>query len=68
MTPAIHKGCINLETWKVDVATSIENASWLDDPNLSDSYVSANCELEMTVAEARSLAEAILEALESLES
>lgn len=65
VTPAIHDGCVNIETWGIDADTNLEHVAWVDD--VSDSSVVANCELEMTLDPARNLAESILAAIQSTE-
>jgi hypothetical protein len=65
--PAIHDGCINIETWQIDPHTNLSNAKWVDDISILDSSSIANTELELTATQARNLAAALLVAAESLD-
>lgn len=67
VTPSIHDGCVNIETWEVHAEASLEDAEWMDDPSIPDPSVIANCEFELTALEARNLAEALLTASQSVE-
>ncbi len=67
VSPAIHDGCVNIETWDIDADTILSDVTWLDDPSIPDSSVIANTELELTAEQARSLAEALLAAAQSFE-
>jgi len=56
----IQDGMINIETWQLDPETKIEHCAWVDDTSISDSDISANCELEMSIEAARRLATSLL--------
>jgi hypothetical protein len=62
---AIHPACVNLETWQVA-------AEWPDaldaSSELPEHAIDANTELELTIAQARDLAAALLRAAELAES
>lgn len=68
VTPGIHNEHINLEAWQIAPDTNLKDALWVDDPGLGDPSVISNCEIEMTVDEARELVDATLEALRLVES
>lgn len=59
LTPGIHEGCINLEIWEINAESDIDDCSWVDDESFDDSEVTANCEIELSLAEAQMLAEMI---------
>jgi hypothetical protein len=65
--PAIHDGCVNLETLQIDPNTCIGAATWLDEPPIPSGSLCANTELELTAAQARQLATALLAAADSID-
>jgi hypothetical protein len=66
--PAIHEGCVNIETWQLEPSTSLNDMMWVDEPPIPDGSVSANTELELTAAQACELAEALLAAARSMKT
>ena len=56
----IHEDMINLETWQVDPETNIDDCVWVDDPSISDSSITGNCEIEISIEDARNLATSLL--------
>ena len=62
----IHPGLVNLETWEVSVDADISGLH-LEDEELSDVDIVANTELELTPAQARSLAAALVAAADAAE-
>lgn len=64
--PAIHDGCVSIETWLIAADANIDDCEWVDDENIADSNVIDNCEIEMTASEAQRLAEALLRAVENV--
>ncbi|MEQ8211265.1 MAG: hypothetical protein RH917_15670 [Lacipirellulaceae bacterium] len=67
VTPSIHDGHINIETWNIKPEASLDNVSWVDDRSVPDADVLANIELELTAGEAERLAGAILAAIKALD-
>lgn len=67
VTPGIHDGCVNIETWEIDASANLDDKAWIADPSIPDSCVTANTELELTTTQARKFAEAILAAVKSVE-
>ena len=63
----IHDGCVNIETWGINSETELGDVAWVDHPSIPESSVLDNTELEMTIEQARSLANALLAAADSLE-
>jgi hypothetical protein len=68
VTPGIHVGCVNIETWEIAIDTSLDSAAWVDHPSVADTSILANTELELTAQQARSLAKALLEAADAVDS
>ncbi len=66
VTPSIHAGHVNIETWDIQSKTSLDNVSWVDSDSISDEDVVANTELELTAFEAEKLADAIMAAVRQL--
>ncbi|MEM1177744.1 MAG: hypothetical protein AAGM22_05335 [Acidobacteriota bacterium] len=58
LTPGIHPGCVNVETWHLGAESDLTGASWVTD--LSDTAPQlGNTEIELSVHEARRLAQAL---------
>jgi hypothetical protein len=68
VTPGIHVGCVNIETWDIATDTSLDSAAWVDHPSVADTSILANTEMELTAQQARSLAKALLEAADAVDS
>ncbi len=62
----IHPGFVNVETWQVSAEASIAGLD-VESEGLIDQFVS-NTELELTPAQARSLAAALIAGAESAEA
>ena len=60
VTAFIHDNKINLETWQVDPSAQIDGVDWVDDVSISDSDITANCEIELSIEDARNLANSLL--------
>lgn len=63
----IHPGLVNLETWQVSVEVDITGLHQESD-ELTDDDFEANTELELTPAQARSLAAALVAAADAVEA
>jgi hypothetical protein len=63
----IHPGLVNVETWQVSVETDISGLD-LESDGLTDDDFVANTELELTPAQARSLAAALMAAADAVEA
>lgn len=63
VTPDIHGRCVNVETWAIAAGIRLNGVEWLDNPALSDGDVIGNCELELTIEQARELATALMNAV-----
>jgi len=62
----IHPGLVNVETWQVSVEANITGL-YPESDGLSDDDFEANTELELTPAQARSLAVALMAAADAVE-
>jgi hypothetical protein len=62
----IHPGLVNVETWQVDAEADISGLYPESDGLTDDNFV-ANTELELTPAQARSLAAAMVAAANAVE-
>jgi len=60
----IHDEKINIETWHVNPETDISNCNWVDDLSIPDSDIVSNCELELSINDARILANSILKMID----
>ena len=58
-SPAIHPGCVNLETWEVSPPVDIAKS---DLQSVPDDRITANTEIELTVDEAHALGNALIAA------
>jgi len=63
----IHPGLVNIETWQVGVEADISGVD-LESDRLSDDDIVANTELELTSAQARSLAAELVEAADAAQA
>lgn len=63
----IHPGLVNIETWQISVKADITGLS-LESDRLTDEDFVANTELELTPAQARSLAAALVTAAAAAET
>jgi hypothetical protein len=63
----IHPGLVNVETWQVSVDADTTGL-YPDSDGLTDDDLIANTELELTPAQARSLAAALVAAADAAES
>lgn len=68
VTPGIHGGCVNIETWEIATNTSLDSATWVDHHSIPDTSLLANTELELSTQQARYLARALLAAAEAVDS
>ena len=62
VTPGIHEGCINLETWGIRADIDISKLN-VRDERLPDGCVTGNTELEMSNEAAEELIEALRAAI-----
>ena len=60
ITPNIHPGNVNVETWLIHPHMDISDAKWVDEESLSDSRVTGNTEIELPAELATAVAEALL--------
>lgn len=67
VTSGIHEGCVNIEMWDIAADASLGDVTWVDDRAIPDSSIIANTEIELSTEQARSLAEALLVATNSIE-
>ena len=66
VTGHIHPGLVNVETWQVSVEADT-SGFYPESDGLTDDDFVANVELELTPAQARSLAAALVAAADALE-
>lgn len=64
ITPGIHEGKVNVETFEISADADVEGAVWVDDEKLQAQDIVSNTEIELSPEEAESLANALLEAAE----
>ena len=62
VTPGIHSGCINLETWEAHPDVDISNRD-VTDEQFPDDGIVGNTELEMSIEAAEELIEALQAAI-----
>ncbi|MDI1476861.1 barstar family protein [Polyangium sp. y55x31] len=65
VAPAIHAGCVNIETWQISAHWKESGPASVD--QIPESAFEANTELELTPGEARALARALLDAADVAE-
>lgn len=68
VTPAIHEGYVNIETWDINPSVDLESLHWVSLVDLADDDVSSNTEVEMTIVNAKKLATAINDAIDRIEN
>lgn len=62
VSTGIHDNCINLETWDIEPGVDISNLDF-DSANLADNAFQGNTELELDIATAEDLVEALQKAI-----
>ena len=62
ITPNIHEGFINLETWRIDPDIDLTNIE-LEDDDFPDKGVTGNTEIELSVIEVEELIQQLQKAL-----
>ena len=62
VSPNIHDGFINLETWDIDPEIDLSKID-IDDDNFPENAVTANTEIELSVKETEELISKLQEAL-----
>jgi len=67
VTPCIHKGHVNLESWEVHAEVEISEHEWVTGLD-SDEAIIANIEMEFSPSDARKLGNALLKAAEEAEA
>ena len=67
VTPNIHEGCINLETWRVSVEwPGTSAAEWMEDEK--EALTSHSTEIELSIEQAKELIAELQEAIEKSKS
>ena len=54
ISPNIHNGYVNIETWGVDADVDLKTLD-IDDENFQDDFITANTEIEMSIDEVEAL-------------
>ena len=67
VTPTIHEGHVNIETWNVDPRVDLDGVHWVTTSALPDDKVLSNTEVELTIADAKKLVTAINDAIDRIE-
>lgn len=67
ITPNIHEGCVNLETWGVHSEVDITNLDMIDE-QFPEGGIIGNTELELSVETAEGLVQALQEAIRRIQA